>query len=72
MRIEHLELIEPVHKQQAWSLSKEIVHQIDMPDSEDGSNQATDQVSGQASGQVIGQALENFGTVNYHTPIGEH
>ena len=64
MRIEHLELIEPVHKRQTWSLSKEISHQIDMPDSEDGSNQATD--------QVIGQALENFGTVNYHTPIGEH
>ena len=61
MRIEHLELIEPVHKQQAWSLSKEIVHQIDMPDSEDGSDQATDQVSG----QVSGQALENFGTINF-------
>jgi len=61
MRIEHLELIEPVHKWQAWLLSKEIVHQIDMPDSEDGSDQATDQVSG----QISGQALENFGTVNF-------
>ncbi len=61
MRIEHLKPIEPVHKRQAWSLSKEIAHQIDMPDSEDGNDQATDQVSG----QVSGQALENFGTVNF-------
>lgn len=48
LSIEARELIEPTHPRQTWSLSEDIAHQVDRPDSEAGSDQATDQVTDQA------------------------
>ncbi len=52
LSIEARELIEPLHPRQAWSLSEDIAHQIDISDSEGGSDQVTDQVTDQA-GKIL-------------------
>ena len=51
------------HKQ-AWSLSEDIVHQIDKSISAVESGQVSGQVSGQATGQVTGQAHIESGNLS--------
>jgi len=55
-KLEAIQVTKSSNHKQAWSLSEDIVQQIDKTTAEIESGQATGQVSGQATSQVTGQA----------------
>lgn len=62
-KLEVIQVTKSTTHKQAWSLSEDIVRQIDKATEEIESGQATGQVSGQATGQVTGQAHTEVGSL---------
>lgn len=62
-KLEAIQVTTSTTHRQAWSLSEDIVRQIDKATEEIESGQATGQVSGQATGQVTGQAHTEVGSL---------
>lgn len=62
-KLEAIQVTKSTTHRQAWSLSEDIVRQIDKATEEIESGQATGQVSGQATGQVTGQAHTEVGSL---------
>jgi hypothetical protein len=63
-KLEAIQVTKSSDHKQAWSLSEDIVQQIDKTFPEIESGQATGQVGGQATGQVTGQAQIDSGSLS--------